>query len=264
MSNFPGSTICNNCNFPQGQHNRDQISQIDYCSTGTGQTFFPKHSSKETKVKGLSPDQPTDTNAAGGKQSSTPYRLDLIPPLAILAEAEVLAIGAKKYGENNWKKIFIQDHINHILQHAYAYLAGDRSDKHLANLACRAHFALELEEEYYQKMAGELSSPGPANPQLNLYKYDSNFCIYCKTDLRKLREFVGAGDGLGQKFSCRPCWEARQVNKEVNNSVFTNICVTCGKKLTQLWGSRVSGRFNCEECYKRSLSGSVGSSGSEI
>lgn len=213
MSNFSGSTICKWCNFPQGQHNRDDISQEYYCSTGSGQTFFPKHSSKETKVKGLSPDQPTDTNAAGGKQSSTPYRLDLIPPIAILAEAEVLAIGAKKYGENNWKKISIQDHINHILQHAYAYLAGDRSDKHLANLACRAHFALELEEEYYQKMAGELAFTGSANPELKL-KHDSYgsshgedpptiSCIDCHGSLGNC--YYGAGDGYGQKFRCAKC-----------------------------------------------------------
>jgi hypothetical protein len=100
-----------------------------------------------TKVKGLDPNMPTVVNAAGGKQSATPYRVDLIPALAILRESEVLAGGAVKYGEKNWENISIPEHLNHALQHIFAYLAGDRSDDHLANLSCRAHFALDLQEQ---------------------------------------------------------------------------------------------------------------------
>jgi hypothetical protein len=96
------------------------------------------------KIPGVGPDTPTTTNEAGGKQSVSLYRFDLIPYLALFSEAKVLAEGAKKYGEWNWEKITIQDHLNHALTHIYAFLAGDVSENHLANLACRAHFALDL------------------------------------------------------------------------------------------------------------------------
>lgn len=195
--------VCVKCTKIRGQHNRDQINLLDYCTDGTGNTFFP---SSVTKVKGLSPDQPTTTNEAGGKQSSTPYRLDLIPPLAILRESEVLAGGAIKYGENNWKRIPISDHLNHILQHIYAYLAGDRSDDHLANLACRAHFALELQEE----AKNNESTGGFTIPDI---------CIDCKGSLSPV--FYGAGDGTGQKFRCAKCYELYETHKSVKDAFGT-------------------------------------------
>lgn len=105
----------------------------------------------QIKVEGLSPDQPTVTNEKGGRQSDTPYGFNELPPLALFAEAKVLAAGAKKYGSRNWTNIPIEDHLNHALQHIFAYLAGDRSDHHLANLSCRSHFALELAEMTKQK-----------------------------------------------------------------------------------------------------------------
>ncbi len=99
-------------------------------------------------VKGVAPDAPTATNAAGGKQSASPYRCDLLPPLASLAVAEVLAHGAEKYGANNWHKIPVEDHLNHALAHIFADRAGDTQDSHLEHAACRIFMALE------QKLAG--------------------------------------------------------------------------------------------------------------
>lgn len=100
-------------------------------------------------VDGVGPDAPIVYNEQGGGQSASPYRLDLVDPKALLDISKVLKEGADKYGENNWKKISINDHLNHLLVHVYAYLAGDKSDKHLAHAACRAIFALgvELEEK---------------------------------------------------------------------------------------------------------------------
>lgn len=100
-------------------------------------------------VDGVGPDAPIVYNEQGGGQSDSPYRLDLVDPKALLDISKVLKEGADKYGENNWKKISINDHLNHLLVHVYAYLAGDESDKHLAHAACRAIFALgvELEEK---------------------------------------------------------------------------------------------------------------------
>ncbi len=178
------------------------------------------------KIKGLSPDMPSVTNAAGGKQSDTPYRLDLIPPLAILRESEVLSVGAKKYGEWNWKNIPIQDHLNHILQHVYAYLAGDKSDDHLANIVCRAHFALELQEEARtddprQTLTAseyEMTKPSEILERLYSLAERNGVCIDCFISLREVNGYYGAGTGNGQRFRCEDCHKRREAFEELDEA----------------------------------------------
>ena len=97
-------------------------------------------------LKALAADAPTATNAAGGKQSTTPVRLDCLPPLAILAVGAVLKHGAEKYGDKNWHKIPVNEHVNHALAHIMAHLEGDKGDTHLSHAACRLLFALDLAE----------------------------------------------------------------------------------------------------------------------
>jgi hypothetical protein len=57
--------------------------------------------------------------------------------------AQVLHLGAVKYGENNWRGIPVSDHLNHALIHIYAYLSGDTQDNHLGHAACRMMMAHE-------------------------------------------------------------------------------------------------------------------------
>jgi hypothetical protein len=90
----------------------------------------------------VSPDAPTTVNEKGGAQSDVDVRFDLIDARAMFEMAKVLDHGAKKYGANNWRKIDIEDHLNHLLMHTYAYLAGDETDDHLSHILCRATFAL--------------------------------------------------------------------------------------------------------------------------
>jgi hypothetical protein len=90
----------------------------------------------------VSPDVPTTTNEKGGSQSDIPVRFDLIDARAMFEMAKVLDSGAKKYGTDNWRGIDINDHLNHLLMHTYAYLAGDSTDDHLSHILCRATFAL--------------------------------------------------------------------------------------------------------------------------
>lgn len=90
----------------------------------------------------VSPDAKTATNEHGGSQSLIPVRFDLIDGKALFEMAKVLHDGAEKYGVNNWRKIPVNDHLNHGIMHAYAYLAGDDTDDHLSHLLCRATFAL--------------------------------------------------------------------------------------------------------------------------
>lgn len=94
-------------------------------------------------ISGVGPDAPTVENAAGGRQSDSPYRSDLLPPRALLGIAATLKHGADKYGPENWRKIPRRDHINHALTHVLASLSGDTSDDHLNHAATRLLFALE-------------------------------------------------------------------------------------------------------------------------
>jgi hypothetical protein len=87
------------------------------------------------------PHAPTVTNDQGGSQSLIPVRFDLIDAKALFEVAKVLHEGAEKYGVDNWRKIPVEDHINHNIMHAYAYLSGDRSDEHLSHMTCRSIFA---------------------------------------------------------------------------------------------------------------------------
>ena len=84
-------------------------------------------------------------NEKGAGQSRVDVRFDLIDGKALFAMANVLHEGACKYGANNWRGIPIEDHLNHLIMHAYAYLAGDRSDEHLSHIMCRAMFAQAVE-----------------------------------------------------------------------------------------------------------------------
>ena len=95
-------------------------------------------------VEGVGSDAPTITNENGAKQSHSPYRMDLIPPLATLAVAGVLCTGAVKYGEDNWKGLPLKDQLNHAMTHVMAFLAGDTQDDHMEHFACRAMMALEI------------------------------------------------------------------------------------------------------------------------
>jgi hypothetical protein len=102
-----------------------------------------------TKWVGTTPlkDEPIITNAAGGRQSYTPYRLDLISPTAMLNLGAILALGAERYGEWNWINIPSRDHINHALVHIEQHLAekltgiGDGED-HIGHAFCRLMFAV--------------------------------------------------------------------------------------------------------------------------
>lgn len=98
-------------------------------------------------IPGVGPDAPTTTNAKGGKQSATPYRLDLLDAKALLEQGEILGKGAAKYGEYNWKNLTIDELLNHAVVHILAWRAGDRQDNHLGHSVCRLLMARTLEME---------------------------------------------------------------------------------------------------------------------
>lgn len=109
-------------------------------------------------VTGVGKDAPTVENEQGGKQSATLYRFDLVDPLAMFEMCKVLKEGFDKYGDDeNWRNIPIRDHLNHMLIHTYAYLAGDQSDEHLSHIMCRAMFAqaCDIEEQQIRQQEDE-------------------------------------------------------------------------------------------------------------
>jgi len=102
------------------------------------------------KPLGPHPGDPIVTNDAGGQQSATGFRLDLLDPKAIFRLGAVLQEGVDKgYGKNNWMRIICDEHINHALGHIMAHLTGNREEDHLGHAFCRLMFAvrMQIEEE---------------------------------------------------------------------------------------------------------------------
>ena len=93
--------------------------------------------------KTLSNDAPTSVNEQGGKQHHRPYRMQAIPPKAILEVGKVRYIGYNDLGYD--KLISREEHIGRALTHLFAYLSGDDSNDHLSHAACRILFALEMD-----------------------------------------------------------------------------------------------------------------------
>ena len=58
--------------------------------------------------------------------------INLVPPEAIIAAANVFAFGAEKYGENNWRrdinKFPVSRHYASIMRHLLAYHSGETFD----------------------------------------------------------------------------------------------------------------------------------------
>lgn len=102
-----------------------------------------------------SPDAPMTTNERGGSQSDIPVRFDLIDGKAMFEMAKVLDHGARKYGIDNWRLIDVNDHLNHLLMHTFAYLAGDATDEHLSHILCRATFALGVSLQDEKELAND-------------------------------------------------------------------------------------------------------------
>ncbi len=74
-------------------------------------------------------------------------RFDLVSPQGLRRLAETYAYGAQKYDDHNWRKgMPFSSLMNHLVTHIYAYLAGDRSEDHLAHSAWGLFALMEFEE----------------------------------------------------------------------------------------------------------------------
>lgn len=118
-------------------------------------------------IFGVEPDAPIVVNDSGGKQSSTPYGFHLLPTSALFDAAKVCKEGADKYGETlldrNYTKISTEDHLNHALQHIYAFLAGDTQDDHLGHAMVRLMFAYDVDKQKTKYADGGIVKHGSIN-----------------------------------------------------------------------------------------------------
>ena len=79
-------------------------------------------------------ERPLITTTTGATAGAQPGRFDLIPEAAIVAAARRFELGAKKHGENNWRKgerddAFRRLRVGHIIEHSFAYLEhGNAND----------------------------------------------------------------------------------------------------------------------------------------
>lgn len=92
---------------------------------------------------------PVQTTETGGKQHKRPYRMQAVPPRAILEVGKVREKAYSEYGypDENYKQIDIRENVGRAIMHLYAWLAGDSSNDHLSHAATRCLFALEQELE---------------------------------------------------------------------------------------------------------------------
>lgn len=107
------------------------------------------------------------THATGAVRSSDAdaVRYDLISPIALEAWARTCAEGASKYGDFNWEKGFpIPDILNHAIRHLYLYLAGDRTEEHLAHALWNVGAAIHSEEVWPELNRGKLRREGCLPP----------------------------------------------------------------------------------------------------
>ena len=104
---------------------------------------------------------PVETNEAGGRQSKLYNMFILLAPHAQLALTSILRKGGIKYEYENWRKISVEEHINHAMNHINNWLmwqvelrtVGEKATRpaedELAHAYCRLMFAVELETLEY-------------------------------------------------------------------------------------------------------------------
>lgn len=88
--------------------------------------------------------------SSGAKSSERKPEYRLIPQCALEREAIRMAEGAAVHGENNYRlggADFINDRINHLIEHALLYASGDRSTDHLAAVRCNAGMLMWFEAQ---------------------------------------------------------------------------------------------------------------------
>lgn len=118
----------------------------DYRMHGKDVPLTPTAAATPT-ASGIGPDAPKVTNEFGGQQSQLNFRFDLLDAKAMFALAGVLDYGVRErgYPANNWRRIPVNENLNHALMHIMAYMDGDVQDDHLVHAFVRMMFAVGVQ-----------------------------------------------------------------------------------------------------------------------
>jgi hypothetical protein len=115
------------------------------------------------KRLGFAPAPVADDAGGAVKADTGKAPISLVPRSAIVAEAEVLGFGARKYAAHNWRKGMKWSRLGDAaLRHLLAWIDGEDVDpetglSHLAHLRCCAGFLIEYqrlglgEDDRYQR-----------------------------------------------------------------------------------------------------------------
>ena len=96
--------------------------------------------------------KPSETSQEAATRDEVKVRYDLICGEFMKDFAEVLGLGAKKYGDRNWQKNRMtgdKDPVNHALKHLFNYQAGIPDDDGDDPLIHITHAAVNLMFEYW-------------------------------------------------------------------------------------------------------------------
>jgi len=90
----------------------------------------------------------------GLKDAKGKLMMDLVIPEVIIAIAEVLTFGAKKYKPDSWQAVKDGNNVHYasLMRHLMAWRKGEKYDKesglsHLKHMMCNAMFLLYHEEK---------------------------------------------------------------------------------------------------------------------
>ena len=102
----------------------------------------------------------------GAMRSALELRYDLLPKAAIAALGRRLTLGAKHYGENNWRgggEQFRKDTISRLIAHLNDYIKnGNAGEANTDAIICNAAFLWHFEErEPYKPRAVKVVEAAP-------------------------------------------------------------------------------------------------------
>lgn len=106
----------------------------------------------------------------GKKNDTGKSRVDLLLPEFLLEVGDVLALGAVKYGEANWRMVSKQRYVAATLRHFFAFMAGEIRDpesgkQHLAHCATNIMFLWEKTREASHDTGGHQRATEQATEQ---------------------------------------------------------------------------------------------------
>ena len=110
--------------------------------------------SKFVEVTYLTEEEPSSMPEEGRKHDKEKPRWDLLPLATVARVVDVLTFGARKYEDENWKKVpnARKRYFAALMRHLYAHQQGERLDPetglpHLSHAICCAIFIDWLESE---------------------------------------------------------------------------------------------------------------------